>query len=285
MWLNLLAGGYHVHGREFISCSYFRVILTDLFFFTRRRRHTSCALVTVVQTCALPIYVVLAAGQQHPRLADEVVVRQRCHDGEFVVVVVAAQALVGETAHRRIVAPLEAFQKGFAFQRAGVVEVIGAQVGVVRGPIGLEAPAPGVVEIEAALGVDVAAKAVLGDGAVAFLAVGDGGAAGDAQLAVGRSEEHTSELQSLMRISYAVFCLKKKKTPHVSHHVSKHQQHLPNITQQPTYQNHTSTNIRRLQHPHRNNNVSYHLTPLNSSNSVCTTSTNTFQPHGYALPI
>src|SRR3546814_1851304 len=29
----------------------------------------------------------------------------------------------------------------------------------------------------------------------------------------GRSEEHTSELQSLMRISYAVFCLKKKKPP------------------------------------------------------------------------
>src|SRR3546814_5485800 len=28
-----------------------------------------------------------------------------------------------------------------------------------------------------------------------------------------RSEEHTSELQSLMRISYAVFCLKKTKTP------------------------------------------------------------------------
>src|SRR3546814_1219192 len=28
-----------------------------------------------------------------------------------------------------------------------------------------------------------------------------------------RSEEHTSELQSLMRISYAVFCLKKKKNP------------------------------------------------------------------------
>src|SRR3546814_8651027 len=28
-----------------------------------------------------------------------------------------------------------------------------------------------------------------------------------------RSEEHTSELQSLMRISYAVFCLKKKKPP------------------------------------------------------------------------
>src|SRR3546814_4751460 len=33
----------------------------------------------------------------------------------------------------------------------------------------------------------------------------------DTGVAHGRSEEHTSELQSLMRISYAVFCLKKKK--------------------------------------------------------------------------
>src|SRR3546814_4169045 len=32
-----------------------------------------------------------------------------------------------------------------------------------------------------------------------------------------RSEEHTSELQSLMRISYAVFCLKKKKTNKTEH--------------------------------------------------------------------
>src|SRR3546814_4295552 len=33
-----------------------------------------------------------------------------------------------------------------------------------------------------------------------------------------RSEEHTSELQSLMRISYAVFCLKKKKTKKQTNH-------------------------------------------------------------------
>src|SRR3546814_7729739 len=32
-----------------------------------------------------------------------------------------------------------------------------------------------------------------------------------------RSEEHTSELQSLMRISYAVFCLKKKKHKKITH--------------------------------------------------------------------
>src|SRR3546814_9514281 len=36
-------------------------------------------------------------------------------------------------------------------------------------------------------------------------------------LGIWRSEEHTSELQSLMRISYAVFCLKKKKHIHQNH--------------------------------------------------------------------
>src|SRR3546814_8649887 len=43
---------------------------------------------------------------------------------------------------------------------------------------------------------------------------------GDTQCAIGsvscRSEEHTSELQSLMRISYAVFCLKKKNTKNMN---------------------------------------------------------------------
>src|SRR3546814_1848150 len=44
-----------------------------------------------------------------------------------------------------------------------------------------------------------------------------------------RSEEHTSELQSLMRISYAVFCLKKKKTQ-VNHtqHTQKRPQTITN---------------------------------------------------------
>src|SRR3546814_6983496 len=36
-------------------------------------------------------------------------------------------------------------------------------------------------------------------------------------LTLPRSEEHTSELQSLMRISYAVFCLKKKTMKHHKH--------------------------------------------------------------------
>src|SRR3546814_3959556 len=37
---------------------------------------------------------------------------------------------------------------------------------------------------------------------------------------VKRSEEHTSELQSIMRISYAVFCLKKKTTPNNSYNAN-----------------------------------------------------------------
>src|SRR3546814_1497945 len=53
-----------------------------------------------------------------------------------------------------------------------------------------------------------------GRAAVSVADGGDGtGEAGQRAAALGhRSEEHTSELQSLMRISYAVFCLKKKKS-------------------------------------------------------------------------
>src|SRR3546814_8358220 len=49
-----------------------------------------------------------------------------------------------------------------------------------------------------------------------------------------RSEEHTSELQSLMRISYAVFCLKKQNQPeycdnylHTAHHTGITHLHIP----------------------------------------------------------
>src|SRR3546814_9730571 len=52
---------------------------------------------------------------------------------------------------------------------------------------------------------------------------------------VERSEEHTSELQSLMRISYAVFCLKKKK---------QHKKTQKN-------RNHQLYMINQLQHTHR----------------------------------
>src|SRR3546814_5453434 len=64
------------------------------------------------------------------------------------------------------------------------------------------------------LGLDLDLAEV--DGIVGLHAAGETGALDrfGAQVIerLDRSEEHTSELQSLMRISYAVFCLKKKKT-------------------------------------------------------------------------
>src|SRR3546814_4787295 len=63
-----------------------------------------------------------------------------------------------------------------------------------------------------------------------------------------RSEEHTSELQSLMRISYAVFCLKKKKdnlkNPTLSVLVQRRNRFLNNDTHSPTYP--SSTNDHQL---------------------------------------
>src|SRR3546814_3596499 len=47
----------------------------------------------------------------------------------------------------------------------------------------------------------------------------------DGKVYFNRSEEHTSELQSLMRISYAVFCLKKKKTKQSKYIQLNHQKH------------------------------------------------------------
>src|SRR3546814_5429676 len=57
---------------------------------------------------------------------------------------------------------------------------------------------------------------------VAQAAHGVDGAAADQA----RSEEHTSELQSLMRISYAVFCLKKKKHTHTAADYRQSQKHV-----------------------------------------------------------
>src|SRR3546814_3914101 len=80
------------------------------------------------------------------------------------------------------------------------------QVGLRRGAVGLLDEA---LEAEAA-GAAVNGFAALHVAVAGFRPVGIGAESHD-PAARGRSEEHTSELQSLMRISYAVFCLKKKK--------------------------------------------------------------------------
>src|SRR3546814_8609733 len=50
-----------------------------------------------------------------------------------------------------------------------------------------------------------------------------------------RSEEHTSELQSLMRISYAVFCLKKKKQTHIQKRYLSHNSHTHDKNETQSY--------------------------------------------------
>src|SRR3546814_1598938 len=65
-----------------------------------------------------------------------------------------------------------------------------------------------------------------------------------------RSEEHTSELQSLMRISYAVFCLKKKNKQHKTTNMQiipiKQQQKRKNIQRQTHRIHRTSLNAKNI---------------------------------------
>src|SRR3546814_6073624 len=120
-------------------------------FFSSRRRHTRCALVTGVQTCALPIYLFQAMHQRVELPLDEMLARVGVQDCPLE----ALRDLCVSAMHRL-----------YDDERVRRVFVILSQ----------------------------------------------------------RSEEHTSELQSLMRISYAVFCLKKKKIQKVT--PFHHKQHI-----------------------------------------------------------
>src|SRR3546814_6620695 len=151
-----------------------------MFFFASRRRHTICALVTGVQTCALPI----------------------CR----------AQVDLSTVLHRRRTEGLEPFEGRIGKRcsnRSGGIEVVhpgAAQGGDQLCAVRQADPARHVCSQEAA----GACQALVFEGEAkrTRLAVR---CAGRLLIAWQRSEEHTSELQSLMRNSYAVFCLKKKK--------------------------------------------------------------------------
>src|SRR3546814_1882559 len=123
------------------------------FFFSSRRRHTSCALVTGVQTCALPIFF-------------------RGYD------------IVDAFGQRRLPGALRG-------AKGGVAAVGGDAKATHRSARTCRYQTPDDdVFLQAVERVDLAL---------------------DRRFRQHRSEEHTSELQSLMRISYAVFCLNKKK--------------------------------------------------------------------------
>src|SRR3546814_1759341 len=150
------------------------VVLLIFFFFSSRGRHTICALVTGVRTCALPISRhARPHGRRWPFAA-----RRRLDR----LCPVGGDARVHRGACPRRLARTDRDDRDAA--RAAYAAVDG-----------------------------LAAVGTLGAGT---LREGGGGIARGKYRAwryharARRSEEHTSELQSLMRISYAVFCLKKK---------------------------------------------------------------------------
>src|SRR3546814_1059771 len=122
------------------------VLLFVFFFFSSRRRHTRCALVTGVQTCALPIFYV---ANTDALLAFPYVEGATKMAGKAKKIA----DLPAKGTNRHWTKSLVAAPNGWLY-------------------------------------VGVGADSNIGE----------------------RSEEHTSELQSLMSTSYAVFCLKKKKT-------------------------------------------------------------------------
>src|SRR3546814_3933301 len=130
------------------------VMVVLLFFFSSRRRHTRCALVTGVQTCALPI---LFVEQRACPVRREGAARRAAN-----LIGVALPHHVGVWKPVQFEVAVLAPEFGQAGQRLAEGHALRAHT-----------------------------KTIVVDAL--------------------RSEEHTSELQSLMRSSYAVFCLKKKK--------------------------------------------------------------------------
>src|SRR3546814_2694271 len=173
------------------------IFLLRLFFFSSRRRHTRCALVTGVQTCALPIlpWRILQAGPAGPKRSGGAGVpgcgqrRQRIGIREECIESVVADpgmlfARAGEDLGRQ---PAHAPDVvGDARGEGVVVELVGQRAVELVEPVDVVLVEQARIDRQRAPGVALAPFAQ-------------------------RSEEHTSELQSLMRISYAVFCLKKKK--------------------------------------------------------------------------
>src|SRR3546814_5351421 len=144
-------------------CSLVYFLLDCIFFFSSRRRHTRCALVTGVQTCALPISTtttrVICRYDYKRKRPPDFRCRKHCDAG----VVAAKPAHCGGGAGR-------------TRRRAAVGDEHGqylAQRPAAQGCDQCRARRPPV-----------------------YL----------------RSAEHTSELQSLLRVSYAVYCLNNKNT-------------------------------------------------------------------------
>src|SRR3546814_5491772 len=145
--------------------------------------------------------------------------RTACGMAPIVRIAVRGRAAVGLSSvhlagrrlrglEQRLRRPFGMVDEGVAVALEAVDHLVAAALGVV-GRVGLVPGEQGgqQAHVGGRAGSLDDQAAVVGEFEVGFGLVGVGVAAAF----VARSEEHTSELQSLMRISYAVFCLKKKK--------------------------------------------------------------------------
>src|SRR3546814_8089929 len=148
-----------------LFCVCFRLVLYMCFFFSSRRRHTRCALVTGVQTCALPIW-----SFRIPRFW----VSGRA-SGLSLVKASSRTCVPGGNAERRRRPVRQICPSRPPSRRSDIHQPVRSRTGAV-------AKVDGSASTCAPVGSQMRPPA-------------------------SRSEEHTSELQSLMRISYAVFCL------------------------------------------------------------------------------
>src|SRR3546814_5175415 len=167
------------------------------FFLSSRRRHTICALVTGVQTCALPIYFAMhdPALRDNPPAVDNGP-RTRSFDYQ--------QHLYNQS-HANIpsfLGRLRTLLDGYD-ARFTVAEVGGDDA-----DREMKAFTHGNALLHTAYGFAFLYADALDPATVRKALSTWSNDEGE-----GRSEEHTSELQSLMRISYAVFCLKKQNIP------------------------------------------------------------------------
>src|SRR3546814_459401 len=183
------------------------------FFFSSRRRHTRCALVTGVQTCALPISLVkYEDGEQNYILAPQrLAVGDKVIAGKKVDVkpgnaMELSQMPVGTIIHNVEMKPGKGGQ--IARSAGTYVQLVGRDRGlvIVRLNSGEQRYIRGecMGTVGAVSNPDNANQTLAKAGRSRWM----GRRPLTRGVAKNRSEEHTSELQSLMRTSYAVFCFK-----------------------------------------------------------------------------
>src|SRR3546814_1985025 len=159
-------------------CCCVAVYVVFYFFFSSRRRHTRCALVTGVQTCALPICRARPARRRSPR---------RCRGLRRSPVRFHPATPCPSLTPQKLFLPR--ITRINTDRATPIKSALSAFVRVIRVIRGKNSFPLGQRGIEVPRGAEGACV----EGFV------------DAARQAGRSEEHTSELQSLMRISYAVF--------------------------------------------------------------------------------